>query len=353
MNWRKYLWESSGLQQKSSKKLWSSKSKDGYTENCRKHFTCTTPSPSVEELGANRDTLPWGEFMPKGKGEQENFTNPYYQWLMQTLLLRIPQFFTNTEPRWWSCLKSLPLCLLPGAGAVSAVRPHWLLCLALLDHVTKAPHHLQDQSCCCFAPHPLFPQAPSYVIDLPLPRPSCSCSTPHSLVLSWGFDLPSPGCSAAALSHPQGCNVMVLPTITRAPLLLLCIPPTGLQAGALTCQTWATAVLWPPPGARVGTCTHHPQRRLLLHPAFWAQATATPSQPRDHSTVPPSPLAWVIVAIPRDPDQGSTRDLHMPTSQIPAPASQQAYPEPRCYSSSNCTWSQDPRSAAALSVSTP
>lgn len=81
--------------------------------------------------------------------------------------------------------------------------------------------------------------------------------------------------------------VMVLPTITRAPLLLLCIPPAGLQAGALTCQTWATAVLWPPPGATIPKagycCTPPSEPKPPLHPLNPGTIPLFPPHPQPES----------------------------------------------------------------------
>lgn len=81
--------------------------------------------------------------------------------------------------------------------------------------------------------------------------------------------------------------VMVLPTITRAPLLLLCVPPAGLQAGALTCQTWATAVLWPPPGATIPKagycCTPPSEPKPPLHPLNPGTIPLFPPHPQPES----------------------------------------------------------------------
>lgn len=256
-----------------------------------------------------------------------------------TPMMELPKVPALVSPLWgWGCL-----C---GETTLTAVPGSPRSC-----HQSTSPSTGPKLLLLCTPPP--FPQAPSYVIDLPLPRPSCSCFTTHSLVLSWGFDLPSPGCCAAALPHPQGCTSWFYPLLPGLHCCCSASHPLGSKLG-----------LWPAKLELLLFCDRlqGPELTLVLTIPKAGYCCTLPSEPKpplhplNPGTIPlfpPHPQPESLWQIPRDPDQGSTRDLHMPTSQIPAPPSQQAYPEPRCYSSSNCTWSQDPRSAAALSISNP
>lgn len=63
----KQLWTGKALDfnKEASEILWSSKTETGHLEKHRKHFTCTTPYPSPEQLSTKRD--PFRRILTTGK----------------------------------------------------------------------------------------------------------------------------------------------------------------------------------------------------------------------------------------------------------------------------------------------
>ena len=163
---------------------------------CREHFTfiapCLIQSSSVPKGISLR-------ILPMGKGERENPSKPHHPCEhLQTLLPRAPTVFTNAALIWCSSQDSLPMHLLPLAGAVAAVRP-----------ASRGPSHYC--ACCLRKPQHLLIYRKGAAAALnPAPwakvtalthnhQAKLHCSVTASWVLSRSFDQPSPGSTATAL----------------------------------------------------------------------------------------------------------------------------------------------------------